>query len=169
MCVHSTNISISAYTCLCAFYLWLPRKIHLNICQTDRQTQTDRHAFRQWRSLRFFTISSLRREPSPTRTLKWPRRNLVQITCNTSSAHHVQHVVCYFVRRDSSAIKFDRVKIEFISALSYCLKPLIDDGHRSGIRRRRRRGRKNPFGDYGVRTHNPNCRPLSFGSASVQV
>ena len=42
---------------------------------------------------RFFTISSLRREPSPTRTLKWPGRNRVQITCNTSSACHVQHAV----------------------------------------------------------------------------
>ena len=40
-----------------------------------------------------FTISSLRRELSPTRTLKWPRRNHVQITCNTSSAYHVQHVL----------------------------------------------------------------------------
>ena len=39
---------------------------------------------------RFFTISSQRRELSPTRTLKWPRRN--QITYNTSSAYHVQHV-----------------------------------------------------------------------------
>ena len=39
---------------------------------------------------RFSTISSLRREPSPTRTLKRPGRNRVQIT---SSAHHVQHVV----------------------------------------------------------------------------
>ena len=42
---------------------------------------------------RFFTISSQRRELSPTRALKWPRRNRVQITCNTSSAYHVQHVV----------------------------------------------------------------------------
>ena len=41
----------------------------------------------------FFTISSQRRELSPTRTLKWPRRDRVQITCNTSSAYHVQHVV----------------------------------------------------------------------------
>ena len=47
----------------------------------------------QSRSSRFFTISLLRREPSPTRTLKWPGRNRVQITCNTSSAYHVQHVV----------------------------------------------------------------------------
>ena len=47
----------------------------------------------QRRYSRFFTISSQRRELSPTRTLKWPRRNRVQITCNTLSAYHVQHVV----------------------------------------------------------------------------
>ena len=45
------------------------------------------------RNSRFFTISSLRREPSPTRTLKWPGHSRVQITCNTSSAYHVQYVV----------------------------------------------------------------------------
>ena len=42
----------------------------------------------------FFTISSQHHKLSPTRTLKWPRRNRVQITCNTSSAFHVQ-VSCY--------------------------------------------------------------------------
>ena len=42
----------------------------------------------------FFTISSQRRELSSTRTLKWPGRNRVQITCNTSSAYHVQ-LSCY--------------------------------------------------------------------------
>ena len=46
--------------------------------------------------------------------LKWPGCNCVQITCNTSSAHHVQHAVCHVVRRDSSAIKFYRVEITFI-------------------------------------------------------
>ena len=35
------------------------------------------------------------RELYPTRTLKWPGRNLVQITCNTSSAYQVQHVVLH--------------------------------------------------------------------------
>ena len=45
------------------------------------------------RNSRFFTISSLLREPSLTRTLNWPRPNRVQITWNTSSAYHVQHVV----------------------------------------------------------------------------
>ena len=38
----------------------------------------------QRRYSRFFTISSQRRELSPTRTLKWPGRN----TC----ANHVQHI-----------------------------------------------------------------------------
>ena len=42
----------------------------------------------------FCTISSQRRELSPTRTLKWPRHNRVQIMRNTSSAYHVQ-VSCY--------------------------------------------------------------------------
>ena len=45
------------------------------------------------RNSRFCTISSLNRELSPIRTLKWPGRDRVQITCNTSSAYHVQHVV----------------------------------------------------------------------------
>ena len=68
------------------------------------------------RRLRFLTISSQRRELSPTRTLKWPGRNRVQITCNTPSAYHVQHVVLRATgyRRDSLAIKFDRVEIAFI-------------------------------------------------------
>ena len=69
----------------------------------------------QRRYSRFFTISSQRRELSPTRTLKWPGRNRVQITCNTSRAYHVQvsYVTCHLVRRDSSAIKFDRVEMAF--------------------------------------------------------
>ena len=48
----------------------------------------------QRRNLRFFTISSLCCESSPTYMLKWPGRSRVQITCNTSSANHMQHVVC---------------------------------------------------------------------------
>ena len=56
---------------------------------------------------RFFTICSLRRELSPKHTLKWPRHNHVKIICNTSSAYHVQHVLCHLVQRDSSAIQFE--------------------------------------------------------------
>ena len=43
-------------------------------------------------NLRFFTISLLHRDLSPTRTLKWPGHIRVQITYNTLSAYHVQHV-----------------------------------------------------------------------------
>ena len=82
----------------------------------------------QRRSSRVFTISLLRGKLSPTRTLKWPRHNRVKITYNTLSAYHVQRVVCHLVRRDSSAIKFDRVEISFILALLYWLKPLTDEG-----------------------------------------
>ena len=67
------------------------------------------------------TFSSLRRELSPTRTLKWPGHNGVQITCNMSSACRVQRVVCHLVGRDSSAIKLDRVEIAFILVLFYWL------------------------------------------------
>ena len=81
----------------------------------------------QRRSSRFFTISSLRRELPPTHTFKWPERNRVQITCNTSSTYHVQRVVCHLVRRDSSLIKFDRDEIAFILELFYWLKPLTDE------------------------------------------
>ena len=62
-----------------------------------------------------------------TCTLKWPGRNGVQITCNTSSAYHVQPAVCHLVRRDSSATKSDRVEIAFILALFCWLKPWTDE------------------------------------------
>ena len=44
-------------------------------------------------AVRDFLQSPLHREPSPTRTLKWPECSHVQITYNTSSIYHVQHVV----------------------------------------------------------------------------
>ena len=75
----------------------------------------------QRRYSRFLTISSQCRELSPTRTLKWPGRNHVQITCNTSNAYHMQVSCTHLVRRDSSAIKFDRIEIAFIWALFYWL------------------------------------------------
>ena len=64
----------------------------------------------------FFAISSQRREPSPTRTLEWPRRNRVQITCNTSSACHVQHVVLRVTWYEGTAqlLSLTRVEIAFI-------------------------------------------------------
>ena len=50
-------------------------------------------------------------------------------------ANHVQqnehlscaNVMCHLVRRDSSAIKFDRVEIAFTIGLLYWLKPLTDE------------------------------------------
>ena len=45
----------------------------------------------------FFTISLQCRKVSPTRTLKWPGYNRVQVTCNTSRVYHVQ-VSCYVPR-----------------------------------------------------------------------
>ena len=86
------------------------------------------------RNSTFFTISSLRHELSPTRTLKWPERNRVRVTCYTLSAYHVQPAVCHLVRRDSSAIKFDRVEIAIILALFYWLKPLTDEGNCDRVR-----------------------------------
>ena len=81
----------------------------------------------QKRNSRFFTISSLRREPSPTRRLTWPGR--VQ-----SCANHQQHterlsraacrVTCHVARRDSSAIKFDRVEIAFYLSFILLAEPL---------------------------------------------
>ena len=50
------------------------------------------------------------------------------ITCNTSSPYHVQYIVCHAVRRNSSAIKFDRVEIAFILALFHWLKSLTSEG-----------------------------------------
>ena len=89
------------------------------------QILLDNNGRSQWSNTRFLTISSLRRALSSTRTLKWPGRNREQITCNVSSAYHVLCAVCHLVRRDSSAIKFDRVKIVFILALFHWLIHLL--------------------------------------------
>ena len=75
----------------------------------DNNDNNNGDTYIERRNLRFFTISSLPRELSPTQTLKWPRCNGVQITCNILSAYHVQLIVCHMVGRDGLAIKFDRV------------------------------------------------------------
>ena len=46
--------------------------------------------------------------------LKWPGHNCVQIMCNTLGAYQVQHAVYHIVKKDNSAIMFDRVEITFI-------------------------------------------------------
>ena len=58
----------------------------------------------RWNS-RSFAISSLHRELSPTRTLKWPECNHVQIMCHASGACDMQYVVSLMVGRHSSAIR----------------------------------------------------------------
>ena len=63
----------------------------------------------QRRNSRFLTISSLRRELSPTRTLKWRGRNRVQITCNTSSTYHVQHVLRATWNEGTAQLLTDRI------------------------------------------------------------
>ena len=63
----------------------------LGQCLSDQEEFNNNRIQRRYS--RFFTISSQHRELSPTCTLKWPRRNHVQIPCNTSSTYHVQHVV----------------------------------------------------------------------------
>ena len=73
-------------------------------------------------------MSSLRRELSPTCTLKLPGRSRVQIMCNILSACHVKPAVCHLGQRNSSANKFDRVEIAFIIPLFYWLKLLTDEG-----------------------------------------
>ena len=58
----------------------------------------------------------------------------MQIMCNSSSAFHLQPIVCCEVRRDSSAVKFDRDEIAFILALFYWLKPLtVEGGEETGV------------------------------------
>ena len=62
-----------------------------------------------------------------------------QVAREQSCANHVQHierlsrlstyrVTCHVVRRDSSAIKFDRVEIAFILAFNLLAEPLTDEG-----------------------------------------
>ena len=74
-------------------------KNHLNISRSSWHHNNHHHHHHhhhhciQRRNWRFFTVSSLCREPYQTRTLKWPGCYRVQITCNTSSICHMQHVV----------------------------------------------------------------------------
>ena len=56
---------------------------------------------------------------------KSPAAHGARITCNMS---------CVMARRDSSAVKFGRVLISFISVLFYWLKPLVGGGgEESGV------------------------------------
>ena len=52
----------------------------------------------------------------------------MQITCNTSGAHHMKCVVCHMVCRDSSTIRSDRVQTAFTLVVFYGLKQFTDEG-----------------------------------------
>ena len=82
------------------------------------------------RNSRFFTFPSLRRELSPTRTLKWPGHNRVQITCNTSSAYHVQHVALRATWYEGTAqlLSLTEFKSHFYLSFILLAEPLTDEG-----------------------------------------
>ena len=83
--------------------LYMSRVFDQNDDNNNNTTINNNNNRIQRRNSRFFTISSQRRELSPTHTLKWPRRNRVQITCNTLSAYHVQHVVLRVIWYEGTA------------------------------------------------------------------
>ena len=82
------------------------------------------------RNLRCFTISSLRRKPSPTRTLKWPGQHPMQIKCNTLSAYHMQHVVIRATWYEGTAqlLSLTELKSHLFELYLNWLKPLTDEG-----------------------------------------
>ena len=81
--------SVFLSRCLCLCF-----SISTSVSVNNNNNNNNNNNRIQRRYSRFFTISSQRRELPPTRTLKWPGRNRVQIRCNTSSAYPVQ-VSCY--------------------------------------------------------------------------
>ena len=93
----------------------------------------------QGRNSRFFTISSLRREPSPTRTLKWPGGNHVEITRNTSSAYRVQHVVLRATWYEGAAQLLSITELKSHSFVFYFIGWIINRWRRGGNRSTRRK------------------------------
>ena len=82
----------------------------------------------QRRNSRFFTISSLRRELSPTRTRMWPERSRVQITCNSSNAYHVQHVVLHATWYEGTAQLLSLTELKSHLFEIYSLSEPLTDG-----------------------------------------
>ena len=67
---------------------------------------------------------SLHSQLSPTHTLRWPGRNCVQITCNTSSAYNVQHAV-YLVGTAQSLSLTELKSHLFFSFIFHALNPSL--------------------------------------------
>ena len=86
------------------------------LAQLDRAC-TD-HNWAQHVSLGSAGQGVYRSQLGPTRQpwLSWTGRSRVQIRCS-SATWHVQHVTRYMLRRDSSAVKFDRAEIAFMLSL----------------------------------------------------
>ena len=57
-----------------------------------------------------------------------PGASVYKIMRNTLSSYHMQRIMCHVMRRDSSAIKFDRAEIIFILALFFLAEPLVAEG-----------------------------------------
>ena len=73
----------------------------------------------------------------------------MQITGNTSGAYHVQYVVCHVVRKDNSALNFDRVGITFILPLFHWPKSVTDEGgEETGVPREKPRRRNSEKATY---------------------
>ena len=71
----------------------------------------------------------MRREPSPTHTLKWPGRTRVQITCNTTSADHVQHVVLHATWYEGTVQLLSLTELKsHLFELYLLAQPLTDEG-----------------------------------------
>ena len=87
MCVHTQ------YSCISSPLPHMPKK---------NKKQKQKPHIQRHRS-RFFTVSSQHRKLSPTCTLKRPGCNRVQITFNTSSAYHMQHVVLRAAQYEGTA------------------------------------------------------------------
>ena len=98
---HSGTVCVHVTVCIDTFHLWV--RCVLSVFDDDDCIERP--------NTRFCTMSSLRRELSPTRTLKWPGRNHVQITCSTSSAY----------RNDNNSNNhIDRRSLRFFTVSSLC-------------------------------------------------
>ena len=109
-----------------------------SLCDIEYQYNNNNNRIHK-RNLIFFTNSSLRPEPSPTRTLKWPGRNRLQIMCNTSSACHVQHVVLRATWYEGTAqlLSLRELKSHLFELYSICrtINRLRSGGNRSTRRK----------------------------------
>ena len=108
----------------------------------DDDDDNNRIERRKPRFFFFFTISSLRRELSPTRTLKWPERNRVQITCNTSCAYHAQMQCATWYEGTAQLLCRTELKSHLLELYLYWPKPLTDEGgEETGVPRENSRRR----------------------------